>query len=288
MKIKYIIGIVFLLSFLFISDCLAVSITIDQAPASITNDPFSVTVSVLGASAGQNYLRVDLFKEGSTNYFGETFNGSDWHKDSQGLNYFPITIIDPDTPVVSTIQARIGLPSQSEFSGVGEYKLRIRRYTASGNPGNDDGTPATLQITYSFPTETPTPTSVPTPTRTPTPTKVPTPTRTPTPTQMQSVPTPTKSGITPTKIPTVTSLPEGVLSEKEGVDTGDEASSVLAMQDTSFSPTPEPSRTAPVLTKGVAEKNNNYIAVILCSVGAILLIICGILVYLNKKKGVML
>lgn len=274
MNVTCLIGVLFILVSLMPSFCYGVTITVDQAPPTIVTDPFSITVSVLGASAGQNYLRVDLYKEGSTNYFGETFNGTEWYKDSVGTKYFPVTIIDSSTPVTATLQSRLGQPSPSEFGGEGEYLLRVRRYTASGNPGNDMITPVKVQVAYSFPTSTPTPTSVPTPTRLPTPTKTPT-------------PSPTVV-VVPTKIPTVTPFKEPATNSYEEEVDDIEPTAVLGISDMSVSPTSRPIKSSPVLTKGATQGKPNYIAAILCSVGAVLLIACGILFYLNKRKVVTL
>ena len=66
---------------------LAVTLTISDVPTSVTEEPFSVNVSVDGANPGQNYLRIDLYKEGTTNYFGETENGEDWVTDGDFSEY---------------------------------------------------------------------------------------------------------------------------------------------------------------------------------------------------------
>ncbi len=270
MKAACIVGVLFVLISLSPQFCYGVTVTVDQSPSTIVADPFPITITVLGASAGQNYLRVDLYKEGSTNYFGETFNGAEWYKGSEGAKYFPITILDSSTPVTSTLQSRLGQPSMSEFGGEGEYLLRVRRYTASGNPGNDEMVPIKVQVAYSFPTPTPTSTSIPTPTRSPTPTKTPT-------------PTPTAVMI-PTKIPTATPIKEPIVNSSEEDEDDIEPTPVLGISDVLVSPTLSPAKTSPVLTKGATAGSPDYLAAILCSVGALLLIACGILFYLNKRK----
>ncbi len=172
----------------------AVTISVDQYPLSISQDPFTVDVSISGASEGQNYLRVDLYKEGTINYFGETFNGADWYGGSDGKSYSSVAI-DSSKTASANIQARIGTPSITEFPGAGTYKLRIRRYTASGNQAsNDQQTPVDIEINYSLPTPTFTPTPTIKPTKTPTPTKSPTPTPT------------TKPSAVSTKVPTATQV----------------------------------------------------------------------------------
>ncbi len=165
------------LFFLIPNRAFAVTVTINQYPPLVSNDPFSIDVSVLGASAGKNYLRADLYKDGTSNYFGETFSGSDWYGKSDGQKYFPIDIADSKSTASANFQVRIGTPTAGEFPGAGSYKLKIRRYTSSGNPASsDDQSPVDIQINYSSPIATTNPTSNPTSTKTttktPTPSKV--------------------------------------------------------------------------------------------------------------------
>jgi hypothetical protein len=167
----------------------AVSITINSYPSSVSSEIFTVEATVSGATNATNYLRVDLYKEGTTNYFGETYNGSDWYIGPTGINFYPIQI--QNSSASATIQAQIGNPSSTYYSGPGTYKLKIRRYTASGSSSsNDTQTPVDIQLNYVLPTPTPTDTPTPVPTATPTPASTPT-----------QTPTPTKS---PTKSPTIT------------------------------------------------------------------------------------
>jgi len=146
----------------------AVSVTITDFPSTISSDPFNVSVSIVGAGAGTNYLRVDLFQTETTNYFGETFNNTSWYGGSDGTQYFPVAI-SSGTAAPATFQGRVGSPDGGKYVGPGMYKLKIRRYTSSGSQANDQQTPVDINIT--IPTPAPTPTS--TPTSTPTPTSAP-------------------------------------------------------------------------------------------------------------------
>ncbi len=83
---------------------------IKDYPTSINTEPFNINVLVTGASTGTNYLRIDLYKEGSENYFEETYNGSSWYGGSDGTQYCPVTI-SSEKIGQATIQARIGNPS---------------------------------------------------------------------------------------------------------------------------------------------------------------------------------
>ncbi len=147
---------------------LAVTITLSNVPSTINTESFSVGVNINGANEGTNYLRIDLYKDSTPSYFGETNNGNTWYSGSDGLNYFPI-VISQSGSVNATVQGRFG-SDFSEYGGPGNYKLKIRRYTNSGNQANNDTqTPADIQISVVFPSPTPTPSSSPTPTPTATP-----------------------------------------------------------------------------------------------------------------------
>jgi hypothetical protein len=187
---------------LFMSKVFAVTITIANFPTSISTDVFTVEASVSGATNATNYLRVDLFKDGTTNYFGETYNGSDWYGGSDGKSYFPVQIQNSSASAV--LQAQLGNPNETFYPGPGTYKLRIRRYTSSGSQSqNDQQNPIDVQITYVAPTPTPTPTPTlsptPSPIPTPTPTKSPTPTASPA--SQQGGPKITPKAETPTPVP---------------------------------------------------------------------------------------
>lgn len=191
-KLSYFL-LTFLIFILFPKKVLAVTINISNYPSSISSDSFNVDVFISGPSDGENYLRIDLYKEGTIQYFGETFNGGEWYSGSSGTSYFAVDIID--STASATLQARVGDPSSTEYPGPGLYKLRIRRYTSSSSYSSGDQTPVNINIEVSTPTPDPTneptedPTSVPTssptikPTSTPAVTKSPTskPTKTPTP-----------------------------------------------------------------------------------------------------------
>lgn len=164
----------FLLLFLFPNPIYAVTTTIVQAPTSISNEPFSISVTITGAKVGKNYLRADIYKEGSTEYAGQTYNGQDWYSGEDGTKYAPIDIISSETQL-ATISARINtLPSN--WSPSNTFFLRIRRYTASGSYTSSEAEASAIPIPITFPAPTPNPppTSEPTsptypPTSTPTP-----------------------------------------------------------------------------------------------------------------------
>lgn len=183
----------------------AVSVSILTSPASVGEEKFSFTVKVVGASAGTNFLRADLYREGSKNYFGETDNGQAWYFGSDGKQYFPVTVVS-GIDSIATLSARIGDPTITDYPGPGQYQLRVRRYTASGNQGSEDPSPVAIILTKTWPSPSPSLSPTPTPTPSVSPTVVPTatPTTTPTPT-----PTPTvKSSPKPSMMPSPSLTPD--------------------------------------------------------------------------------
>ena len=183
--IRFLVAFI-LIFFIFTAKSFAVTVSVTNFPTTLSDQPFAITASVSGATAGTNYLRIDLYKDGTSNYFGETYNGSSWYSGGEGSSYFPITI-DSSKNGFGTFQGRVGNPNSNDYPGPGNYKLKIRRYTSSGSlASSDTQTPVDVNITYAAPTSSPTPTVTPAPT----PTEEPTSTNTPTPT-LKLVLTPT-------------------------------------------------------------------------------------------------
>src|SRR3989338_7150057 len=105
----------------FANPALAVTITISDYPSTITEDSFTITASISGATTGTNYLRIDLFKDGTTNYFGETFNNTDWYGGSTYSQYLAASMVSGIT-WSGSIQGRIGSPTSTEYEGSSGYK----------------------------------------------------------------------------------------------------------------------------------------------------------------------
>lgn len=138
-----------------VNPALAVTVTISNIPTTITDQLFNFDVSISEAGAGTNYLRVDLYKDGSANYFGETYNSNTWYSGSDGKQYLPITILSGQT-WNGSIQGRVGSPSLTDYSGSGNYKLKIRRYTSSGTAASSDTqTPQDIVVNLSSPSPSP-------------------------------------------------------------------------------------------------------------------------------------
>lgn len=270
-----------LLSSIFCRSAFAVSVSITNFPSTITSDPFNITISITGASSGTNYIKVDLYKDGTQNYFGQTHNGSDWYDGSEGVQYFPITV-QSGTDFTGDIQTRVGSPNSTDYDGLGSYKMRIRRYTASGNQGSEDASISAVSIAINVPTPTLTPTLTPTPepTNTPTPTKSPTPTPTikPTPTvrptaTLTSLPSPTK---TPTPKPTSSPMPSPTQTSVLGISQSP-SQSVLGDSD-------EKTREQ---TKAIVpgESKSKAIGIIFIFLGTVFLSLCGIVFFLSYRNS---
>jgi len=240
----------------------AVSVGIINAPASITDDAFTLTASISGAATGTNYLKVDIYKEGTSNYFGETFNGSDWYSGSDGKQYFPITV-KTGSIWNGSIQARSGSFSSNDYDGSGTYKIRLRRYTSSGGSGSEDANLSAISIHIAVPTVTPTPTDVPPPTTTPIPSKTPTPTPTKSPTAK-----PTQKNVTSTIEPKITDA--SVLGD----------STKSAEEKVEKTPTPKDQK---VMVKGASI---NVLSSSFILLGGGLIMGCGILLFLQRKNNV--
>ncbi len=182
MKVIAIFLIVAFIFTYFSNSVYAVTITINNYPTEITLDPFTMDVTIDGAGAGTNYLRIDLYKPSTTNYFGETFNGTDYYRGTDYTQYLKITILSGIT-WSGQLQGRVGEAAATEYDGPGTYKLRIRRYTTSGNNNSTEANNSAVDLNINIPIPTSTPTDTPIPS--------PSPLFTPEPTEIQSNPNPT-------------------------------------------------------------------------------------------------
>lgn len=160
----------FIFTFIFLFfpiNIYAVTTIIKNYPSEISSEPFTIDVIIDGAGAGTNYLRIDLYKPTTTNYFGETFNGNEWYRGTDYIKYLPITI-QSGTNWTGQVQGRIGEISINQYDGPGIYKLRVRRYTSSGSnntiEANNSSVDINVQLPIISPTISPTPTLSPDPT----------------------------------------------------------------------------------------------------------------------------
>lgn len=263
------VGCLFILfSFSFYEKAFAVTVTLSDTPSSISSDPFSINATVTGASTATNYLRVEIYKEGSSGYFGETYNTSTWYNGSDGKQYFPISIVS-GVDWSGSLQGKIGSPSLSDYDGLGTYRLRVRRYTASGNPASDGDNSVSIAIVY--PTQTPIPTNTPTPTNIPTPTKTPTPLPTDTPTK------------TPTSTPTslTSSTPTDIQKKMSPTNILGSSTKSAVVRLSTVTPTKKPFPT--IRVQGV-QTQQDFVPFFFIGGGFLLLISCAILTFRPQLK----
>ena len=295
MKRVIVLSGIFVSLFIFPQQIFAVTTTINDFPASISDSPFSVTVTVTGATPGTNFLRVDIFKAGTTNYFGETFNGTNWYSGSDGTEYYPITV-GSDKTWTGSVQAQIGKTIPESYDKNGTYDLRVRRYTAASSYNNDEAKAGAVEVTLVYPTFTPIPTSTLVPTHTPTPTSTPKPTKAPTP-SFTPKPTSSASSRPSTEInhQTIVSQTGTVsdmaknnpvdsdMSDPTVATTSAEAASSESILGDAFAPTPTVVHT-PVVAEKKEHTAGSFVPFVFTVAGGICLVVCGILVY--RKLGI--
>lgn len=175
------IGIVFL----FLSPTVfAATLTLGQAAEQLSGEEtytVPIQVSINATDGTEYYLRGAFYKNGTTNYCGFTFNGTDWNASPSEYTKF-LKIVITNNVWEGELKTKLD-QTDSGCKESGTYKFKVYRYTTTGSSNTD--TQNELSVTVVLPTLTPTPTTVPT--HTPTPTKTPTPTSTPKPT---ATPTP--------------------------------------------------------------------------------------------------
>jgi hypothetical protein len=260
-------AIFFILVFIygFPASVFAVSVAITNYPGTITDDSFTFTASISGASSGTNYLRVDVFRDQSSpNYFGETFNNIDWYSGSIYTQYLPITIQSGSWSGI--VQGRIGNPTSTQYDGTGIYKIRLRRYTGGGGYTASEANASAVVVSIVVPTATPTPMD---PTLTPTP-KILTPTKVPT-QKINSSPT-IKLSSTKTPMPKLTPKPSKKVDKSKSV-----LGKMIKQSEKDQTKNPSQEVTA---SKNVSGTPFQAIFVI---VGGVLLFACGILIFIRKR-----
>ncbi len=235
----------------------------------VSSDEVTIQVYIEDLTS-KNYLQ-GMFTKSTSNpsYFGYTQNNiGDWYKyvgDPEKTEiqstFFSFTPQDASWSGQLKIKNDTADP---DYTGPGDYFLRVRRYTgeSSSGPTGDPSNDIVVQLSFVLPTPTPTETPIPTTAPTVTPTINPTPTPTKT-----STPAPSK---TPSPRPTLDSV---------AVETSE--SLVLGLRDTIFTPEASPE------DEDVEEKKFPVFPVILivtgflCIVGAVFFFIKN-----NVKKDI--
>lgn len=149
--------------------------TISNIPATISDQPFNIDVSVVGAQSGTNYLRVNFFPPSTTQYFGYTFNNTAYINGSDYSQYLPITI-NSSGNWTGNLQTKVDI-SSNYYTGPGNYSLKVRRYTQSGSSYTWSNE-VPIIISLSIPSPSPSPTPMPSPTPSPSTSPSPSPTTT--------------------------------------------------------------------------------------------------------------
>ncbi len=154
----------------------------NSSSADIVHDQEFIVSTMLSIQAGDGtsyYLRGVFYKEGTSNYCGITWNGSDWFSGPYSSNegwkkFLKVTVSN------NTWNGELKAKIDNEDSGCkdsGVYKFKIQRFNeGSGSSTFDDQNELSVNIV--IPTSTPTPslTPKPSPTSKPTPTPKATPT----------------------------------------------------------------------------------------------------------------
>ena len=228
---------------------------IGDHPTTISTDDYTVDVTV-SAPQGTSYIRLDLFKESTTNhYFGETYNGSEWYGGSDGTRYLALNISETKIATIS-VTGRVGEPDNSDYPGPGQYKLKARRYTSPGSYLWGD--PVTVELTKPLPTPNPSP--------------QPTPHVSPSPAATPSV-TPPPSAATPFRI----SSPRTNPTPKKEVAATAEFKEVLG--ETTVSVIPSSSTQVLSASKSAESGSKRPVGLLLIIFGALLSGVAGFLFY---------
>lgn len=197
----------------FHAPAFAVAPTIINHPSSIDIDnSFTLSATMSGLSNNTIYrLRIAFAKTGTSDYFGSTFNGTDWYNGTPSpIDYSKFLTVTTDNNGAweGDILGKVETGDSNFTTGSDTYDVKIGRYTQSG-------TSATWSniVAVSLVAPSPTPTPTPTPSAAPTSTPIPSPTKTPTPSPTPKSPTPTPIKSAPTTKLTVTIFPTSVLGE---------------------------------------------------------------------------
>jgi len=172
----------------------------------------------------------------------------------------PITV-QSGTTWNGVVQGRIGSPTNTEYDGSGDYKIRLRRYTSKGGNTASEANNSAVSIAINLPT--PTPTSIPT--NTPTPILIPTDTPLNIPTTVKSTNTPIpKSTATPTPKPKPLTSAKLIATSNAVLGESSESSKIQ-------SPTVKSKE-----VKTFSASVNNWVSKILILIGIVFLVACAI------------
>jgi len=158
------------LQFLLLPKNIFAALTFSSAPSQITEEQeFEVNVNITNLTQETPYfLRAVFYQPGTTNYFGYTWNGSDWYNGTPSpIDYTKFLSIQRDSSGnwSGTLKAKPD-PASGKYSGPGLYEFKIGRYTSAGSL-SWSSTVAQIQITQSAQTPTAVPVSTKSPSQNP-------------------------------------------------------------------------------------------------------------------------
>ncbi|MCL6096442.1 MAG: hypothetical protein M1444_02035, partial [Patescibacteria group bacterium] len=231
---------------------------------------FPIQATMSGLSKNTIYrLRMVLAQMGTANYFGSTYNGTDWYNGAPSpIDYSKFLSITTDQNGAwygEILSKFTGNDPNYTNVGSGNYDLKIGRYTENGSTATWSNI---VQVSLIAPTPIPTPT----PTQNQTPVSTMSPTSTPTPTK-SSTPIPKLSTPAPSVLPTKVSLSENVLGEASESASVSSLEKPLALKN-------------PKKEKIISSAKEDNIGKILIILGFVFILACGILFswpYIREK-----
>jgi hypothetical protein len=232
------------------------------------DEDLTITASASGFTEGEAiYIKGAFYLDTKTNYFGFTKNGDTWIKNSSTTTtQRQIKVGEWDNKLIVKTDF-----TDSGYMGENSYKLKLGYYylTAGGNLSAINWTTNSVDLDISEPDPTPTPSPTPSSTPSKNPSSIKSPTL-----------TPSASTISPAKFPTIYS----VKSASKSASISAIPTSILGVSNKS---TENINKTKYELNKKVLvnsanRRNITYAAV---TIGSILILTCGILVYHKIRKN---
>src|SRR5437868_8160664 len=115
------------------------NITTDSTTITADNEILAhVTLNLQGQANKQYFLEAAIKKDGSSNYFGQTWNDNDWVKYSSS-NFSNLKSITTDDQGKWGGDIRAKLDTSSNlFTGNGNYIFQLKRFTSAGSSSYSD------------------------------------------------------------------------------------------------------------------------------------------------------
>lgn len=151
-----------ILGFLFSTSTVYAGFNFTIPQTNVTSDQ-DIEASVVLSLQGQNnktyYLEGAFKKEGTTNYFGLTWNDSSWVKYTAS-NFSSLKSVTTDQTGNWSGSVKVKIDKDSSlFSGNGTYTLKMKRFTTAGSETWSDNDITLIVSSPPSPSPTPTPSS---------------------------------------------------------------------------------------------------------------------------------